>query len=52
VAIYCPGIDCGPNGVGGNLFRFWNGSSYVNGFTGTGAYTNFTIQGGIITNAT
>lgn len=47
-SLYCPGISCEGNGVGGNLFRFWNGSSYENGVTQTGSYTNFTIKGGII----
>lgn len=48
-SLYCPGVSCEGNGVGGNLFRYWNGSSYENGVTATvPASATLSVKGGII----
>jgi hypothetical protein len=52
VSIYCPGVSCEGNSLGGNLFRHWNGSAYENGATGSFTTVDsktVTVKGGIIT---
>jgi parallel beta-helix repeat protein len=49
VSLYCPGVSCEGNAVGGNLFRYWNGASYENGVTAPGiSPATMTFKGGIL----
>lgn len=48
-SLYTPGISCEGNGVGGNLFRYWNGASYEDGITAASiSPSTMTFKGGIL----